>query len=69
MSELDGVNTIDSLGDQYTIIVSKENAAKKCSEILDQQKIKYSDYVVSRPTLEDVFLHLINDSNGGENNA
>ena len=69
LSELDGVNTIDSLGDQYTIIVSKENAAKKCSEILDQQKIKYSDYVVSRPTLEDVFLHLINDSNGGENNA
>ena len=69
LSELDGVNTIDSLGDQYTIIVSKENAAKKCSEILDQQKIKYSDYVVSRPTLEDVFLHLINDSNGGENNV
>lgn len=69
LSELDGVNTIDSLGNQYTIIVSKENAAKKCSEILDQQKIKYSDYVVSRPTLEDVFLHLINDSNGGENNA
>ena len=69
LSELDGVNTIDSLGDQYTIIVSKENAAKKGSEILDQQKIKYSDYVVSRPTLEDVFLHLINDSNGGENNA
>lgn len=69
LSELDGVNTIDSLGDQYTIIVSKENAAKKCSEILDKKKIKYSDYVVSRPTLEDVFLHLINDSNGGENNA
>lgn len=69
LSELDGVNTIDSLGDQYTIIVSKENTAKKCSEFLDEKKIKYSDYVVSRPTLEDVFLYLINDSNGGENNA
>lgn len=69
LSGLDGINTIDSLGDQYTIIVSKENTAKKCSEILDKKKIKYSDYVVSRPTLEEVFLHLINDSNGGENNA
>ncbi len=66
LDKLDGVANIDVLGDQYTIVVSKESAAKKCSEILGKNKIKYTDYVVSRPTLEDIFLHLINKSNGDE---
>lgn len=66
LDKLDGVANIDVLGNQYTIVVSKESAAKKCSEILDKNKIKYTDYVVSRPTLEDIFLHLINESNGDE---
>ena len=69
LEELDGIVSVDALGDQYTIVIDKESASKTCSEVLDKNKIEYSDYVVSRPTLEDVFLRLIKESNGGGNNA
>lgn len=69
INNLSGITNIECLGDQYTIIVSDESLSKKCAELLDSENIKYTDYIISRPTLEDVFLHLINKNNGGENNA
>ncbi len=69
LSKLDGIVDIDSISGQYTVIVNDESVTKKCSDLLDNNKIEYTDYVVSRPTLEDVFLHFIKENNGGEENA
>lgn len=69
LNKLDGVIDIDFLADQYTVIVNSEDTVKKCLETLDKNKIKYTNYIASPPTLEDAFLHLINENNGGESHA
>lgn len=69
LNTLDGVVRIDCLGDQYTVIVNHNDFPEKCVELLNKNSIPYKDYVISRPTLEDVFLRLINESDRGERNA
>ena len=69
LNTLDGVVRIDCLGDQYTVIVNHNDFPEKCVELLNKNSIPYTDYVISRPTLEDVFLRLINESDRGERNA
>lgn len=69
LNTLDGVVRIDCLGDQYTVIVNHNDFPEKCVELLNKNSISYKDFVISRPTLEDVFLRLINESDRGESNA
>ena len=69
LNALDGVVRIDSLGDQYTVIVNHNDFPEKCVELLNKNSISYKDFVISRPTMEDVFLQLINESDRGERNA
>ena len=69
LNALDGVVRIDSLGDQYTVIVNHNDFPEKCVELLNKNSISYKDFVISRPTMEDVFLRLINESDRGERNA
>lgn len=69
LNALDGVVRIDSLGDQYTVIVNHDDFPEKCVELLNKNSISYKDFVISRPTMEDVSLRLINESDRGERNA
>ena len=69
LNTLDGVVRIDCLGDQYTVLVNHNDFPEKCVELLNKNSISYKDFVISRPTLEDVFLRLINESDRGESNA
>lgn len=69
LNALDGVVRIDSLGDQYTVIVNHDDFPEKCVELLNKNSISYKDFVISRPTMEDVSLRLMNESDRGERNA
>jgi len=69
ITDMPGVVRAECIGDQYTVITSDENFPEKCADYFDNRNILYKDFVVSRPTLEDVFLRLINENNGGDLNG
>lgn len=69
ITEMPGVVRAECLGDQYVVVASDNNFPEKCANYFDERNILYKDFVVSRPTLEDVFLRLINKNNGGNLNG
>ena len=64
LKALDGAASISYLGDQYTVVTGRGDFPEACLDLFARENIPYKDFIVSRPTMEDVFLKLVNKPNG-----
>lgn len=57
--DLPGVSRIEGIGDSYVIIGTGRDLASRCRKHLKKHDVTYGDLSFGAPTMEDVYLHLL----------